>query len=80
VARQQTGSAMAASSPYALAFQAMARNNIAALEEKMAEVGCDVQAAPPLPVKTDSQIRACMQTCDETTNADSMSCFKTCKD
>jgi hypothetical protein len=80
MARQQSLSAASGGSQYALAFQAMARSNTAALEEKASEVPCNAAfgAVRSTPIQAPS-IDQCVSDCKRITGQDVNACFNSCK-
>ncbi len=78
IARMQSISATAYGQ-YAMLFQAMARNNIAGLESRAANVGCAAAfSSQPLPTNTVSPIQQCVATCKANTSRTPEQCFDSC--
>lgn len=78
IARMQSISATA-SGQYAMVFQAMARNNIAGLESRAANVGCAAAFSnQPLPTSTSNPIQQCVAACKENTSRTAEQCFDSC--
>jgi len=80
-ARMRSVSAMAASSQYALAFQAKAAQNIAALSARHSQIQCDVvrvaPTTPAIPART--SFDQCFAKCREVTERNENQCFDACK-
>ena len=70
IARMQSLAVASATSQFALAFQAQARNNVASLESRAANIGCHAafssQNNQDLPETT--SIQQCINACKENTN------------
>jgi hypothetical protein len=78
IARMQSISA-SASGQFALVFQAMARNNIAGLESRAANVRCaSAFSSQPLPASSASPIQQCVAACKANTSRTSEQCFDSC--
>lgn len=80
VARMQSASAASASSQFALAFQAMSRNNIAALEGRAAAIGCRAAFSSQSNqiVNHSPTIQQCIEACLANTDRTSEACFDAC--
>lgn len=80
-ARLQSVMAAAATSQYALVFQAKARENIAALDSRAAQIQCDViRVAPTTPaVPAKMTLEQCFAKCRELTKQTEAQCFDACK-
>lgn len=80
IARQESLSAASQPSQYSVMFQAMARSNIAALEQKASEVPCNAAFGA---VRTNPHIEPtidqCVADCQRITGQDLPACFSTCK-
>lgn len=76
IARQQTLMQMSQTSQYALAFMAKGRDNIAALNSRKSQIGCDVQRVEVVEKK---DIDACFKKCRELTSRTEEACFDACK-
>ena len=81
IARMNSVSAMSINSQYALAFQAMGRNNIAALESRAANLKCGAAFSTTHIIEkqgSTSSIDECIKACKENTNRTSEECFDDC--
>lgn len=55
------------------------RENIAAIDQKMAEAACDQPSMPSTSSKRSGpELEQCVKTCETLTNRDSAACFKDC--
>ena len=78
IARMQSISATV-SGQDAMVFQAMARNNIAGLESRAANVGCIAAfSSQSLPTIVVSPIQQCVATCKANTSRTPEQCFDSC--
>jgi hypothetical protein len=78
IARMQSISA-SATGQFALVFQAMARNNIAGLESRAANIGCaSAFSSQPVPASSASPIQQCVAACKANTSRTSEQCFDSC--
>lgn len=71
MARQNSIMAASAGSQYALAFQAGARSNIAALEQKAADTRCTAAFG--------TQVESCMASCSKMAESVQLACIDRCK-
>ena len=79
IARMHSVSAASANSQYALYFQATARNNIAALEGRAANLNCTAAfSSKEIATPQDSRIQQCINACIENTDRTSTQCFDAC--
>lgn len=78
IARMQSVSAYATTSPYALAFQAKARKNIAALESRAANIGCNAAFSSVVNADNKSSIDECIEACKGNTDRTPEECFDAC--
>jgi hypothetical protein len=88
---RQTSIAATAQGQYAGLMIAIARQHIAALDQKKAEAACDmpfmpeqhsapivVPAAPLSTKRNSAELENCVATCQKMTSADAATCFKDC--
>ncbi|MGA7825003.1 MAG: hypothetical protein WCA14_12465 [Steroidobacteraceae bacterium] len=55
------------------------RQNIAAIDQKMADAACDLPHMPAAsPKRTPSELEECVATCQKLTGSDADACFKDC--
>jgi hypothetical protein len=81
IARMNSLNAMSATSQFALAFQAIGRNNIAALESRAANLRCGAAFSSTLVIEKQNQtssIDECIKACKENTNRTPEQCFDLC--
>lgn len=81
IARMNSLSAMSVTSQYALAFQAMARNNIAALESRAANLRCGAAFSSTHVIEkqnSTTSIDECIKACKKNTNRTPEQCFDAC--
>lgn len=76
IARMNSLAAASTMSQFALAFQAQARNNIAVLETRAAEVQCLASFAATKPETP--KIIQCIDACKANTDRGSAACFDSC--
>lgn len=88
---RQTSVAAMAQGPYAGLMVAIARQHLAALDQKKADAACDMPFMPeqhPAPVvipatpvstkRNPAELEDCVATCQKMTSADAVTCFKDC--
>lgn len=81
IARMNSLSAMSATSQYALAFQAISRQNIAALESRAANLRCGAAFSSTIAIEKQRQtssIDECIKACRKNTNRTPEQCFDAC--
>lgn len=81
IVRQNTASAMGATTQYALVYQALAQKNIAALESRASNLRCGAAFSTTHIIEkpaTSSSINDCIKACKENTTRTSEQCFDAC--
>lgn len=80
IARMESVSAASVGSQFALAFQAKARKNVAALEARASNIGCSAAFSSVISPKLESSspIQQCIDACISNTNRSTEVCFDQC--